>query len=161
MLAVNGSLNLKMGGPGFDFFGSRGGLEGFPVIESFREDGLRRMIYAHKVRMERTPIFGAFDCPDAGQAMPRRGRSTTALQALNLFNGQFVIEQCEVFAARVRAETGEEGQPAAQVARAFELALGRSPEPAEAAACEEVVRAHGLVTLCRVLYNSNEFLFLP
>ncbi len=77
MLAISGQLNLKMYGRGFDLFDKRGGLSGFKPIESFQADGLRRMIYAHKVRREREAVFGAFDCPDAGQSMARRRESTT------------------------------------------------------------------------------------
>jgi hypothetical protein len=39
--------------------------------------------------------------------------------------------------------------------------VGRAPEGAEAAACQRVVDEHGLATLCRVILNSNEFLFIP
>ena len=92
MLHVSGQLNLKMGGPGFNFFTSRGGLNGFPPVEKFTSKEFRRMIYAHKVRMEPVPVFGAFDCPDAGLPTPRRSQSTTAIQALNLFNSPFVID---------------------------------------------------------------------
>jgi len=77
MLAVSGRLNLEMGGRGFNLFKSRGGLAGFPPIDSFDAAGRRRMIYAHKVRMEQDDVFGAFDCPDAGQSMARRRQSTT------------------------------------------------------------------------------------
>ncbi len=159
ILQVSGALQLGMGGPGFDFFTSRGGLDGFPPVETFATDGLRRMIYAHKVRMEPAPIFGAFDCPDAGQAQAQRSRSTTAIQALNLFNGGFVIDQAECFAARVRTESGPGA--GAQVHRAFRLALARPPEPAEMEAARAAVELHGLEALCRSLFNSNEFLFLP
>ena len=86
MLAVSGRLNLKMEGRGFNLFDQRGGLSGFTPVESFTGDGLRRMIYAHKVRREREAVFGAFDCPDAGQSTARRRESTTPIQALNLFN---------------------------------------------------------------------------
>lgn len=161
ILAVSGELNLKMGGPGFNFFGSRGGLSGFPIIESFKDDGLRRMIYAHKVRMERAPIFGAFDCPDAGQTMARRQSSTTAIQALNLFNGQFVLDQADAFAARVQSEIDIVPAHEPYVERAFELALGRKPNKNELTVSVAVVKEHGLSTLCRVLFNCNEFLFLP
>ena len=130
-------------------------------IESFNNDGLRRMIYAHKVRMERAPIFGAFDCPDAGQTMPRRRQSTTAIQALNLFNGAFVIDQAAAFATRVRSEAGDASTAEKQVTRAYQLAFGRHPSEAEAESSRALVNAHGLAALCRVLYNSNEFLFLP
>ncbi len=159
LLAVNGQLNLEMGGPGFDFFKTRGGLSGFPPVETFGPPELRRMIYSHKIRMEPVPVFGAFDCPDAGQAMPRRSSSTTAIQALNLFNSPFVTEQAQVFASRIESEQPD--SVANQVDRAFRLALGRPPHANEKAASLSVAQTHGLATVCRVLFNSNEFLFLP
>ncbi len=159
MLAVSGELNLAMGGPGFDFFRQRGGLSGFVPVENFPASGLRRMIYAHKIRMESTPVFGPFDCPDAGQSTPRRDRSTTAVQALNLFNSPFVAQRAERFAARVEREVGAGAE--SQVVRAFALALGRPPAASEREASVKAVESAGLATLCRVLLNSNEFLFLP
>ena len=158
MLAVSGELNLKMGGRGFDFFKSRGGLTGFPPVDDFKSDGFRRMIYAHKIRMEKTPVFGAFDCPDAGQPMPGRGQSTTAIQALNLFNSPFVIERANEFAARVKQD--RPNNLTAQIERAFQLALERGPNQAESKKALETCNQHGLETLCRVLFNSNEFLFI-
>jgi hypothetical protein len=100
--------------------------------------------------MERAPVFGAFDCPDAGRATPRRSQSITAIQALNLFNSQFIIDQAEIFAAR-----------AGDIRTAYQLAFGREPSESELAASAATVAEHGLATLCRVLLNSNEFLFLP
>ncbi len=159
MLAVSGKLNLKMGGRGFDLFNNRGGLSGFNPVESFSGDGLRRMIYAHKVRREREAVFGAFDCPDAGQSTARRRESTTPIQALNLFNSRFTIEQADAFAGRVRTEAGED--IARQIRRAYQLALSRNPSVAELSDVRPIVAAHGLPTLCRALFNSNEFLFVP
>src|SRR5436190_709023 len=159
ILAVSGKLNLKMYGRGFDLFNNRGGLSGFKPVESFSGDGLRRMIYAHKVRREREAVFGAFDCPDAGQSTARRRESTTPIQALNLFNSRFTLEQADAFAIRVKAEVGDDS--AKQIRRAYELALSRNPSSAELADARPVVSAHGLHTLCRALFNSNEFLFLP
>ena len=159
MLVVSGTLNSKMYGRGFDLFDKRGGLSGFIPVESFKGDGLRRMIYAHKVRREREAVFGAFDCPDAGQSTARRRDSTTPIQALNLFNSRFTLEQSEAFAARVEKEAGTE--PTAQVQRAYELALDRSPTRDETTEALPVVQAHGVAVLGRVLFNSNEFLFLP
>ncbi|MAT48082.1 MAG: hypothetical protein CMO35_11740 [Verrucomicrobiaceae bacterium] len=159
VLAVSGNLNLRMGGPGFNFFKSRGGLSGFPIVETFSGEGLRRMIYSHKVRMERAPVFGAFDCPDAGQATPIRSRAVTALQALNLFNSKFMVDQSNVFAARIQKEAGPD--PGKQVDHAFRLAYNRAPRPGERKRCEETVSAHGLSTLCRAILNSNEFVFMP
>ena len=161
MLQVSGSLNLIMGGAGFDFFKTRGGLSGYPPVEQFGAEGMRRMIYAHKVRMERVPVFGAFDCPDAGQPMPRRNQSTTAIQALNLFNSPFVMQQAEVLAGKIKAEFPLEASTAQLVHQAFERTLGRSPGPKERNGAIALVDAEGLPMLCRVLFNSNEFLFIP
>ncbi|MEK6235596.1 MAG: DUF1553 domain-containing protein, partial [Planctomycetales bacterium] len=159
MLAVSGRLNLKMGGPGYNLFNKRGGLSGFLPVKSFTGDGLRRMIYAHKVRRERDAVFGAFDCPDAGQSTARRQESTTPIQALNLFNSRFTLDQAEAFADRVQNEAG--GEVAEQIKAAWRLALTREPTPEELADAEPVVQSHGLATLCRVLFNSNEFLYSP
>jgi hypothetical protein len=159
ILAASGRLDLKMGGPGYDLFNQRGGLSGFVPVETFQGDGLRRMIYAHKVRRETEAVFGAFDCPDAGQSTGRRRESTTPIQALNLFNSRFTLEQSEAFAARVRLEAG--GDIAAQIRLAWQLTLCREPSAAELSETEPVVRQYGLVTLGRALFNSNEFLFLP
>ena len=159
MLAVSGRLNLKMGGKGYDLFDSRGGTGGFRPITTFKEEGLRRMIYAYKVRMEREAVFGAFDCPDAGQSQPRRRQSTTPIQALNLFNSRFTAEEALAFASRVEREAGDD--VADQVRRVWHLALHREPSSEESAEAAALVTRHGLPTLCRVVYNSNEFLFLP
>ncbi len=163
MLAISGQLNLKMYGRGFDLFDQRGGLSGFKPIETFREEGLRRMIYAHKVRREREAVFGAFDCPDAGQSTSRRRESTTPIQALNLFNSQFTLDQSAAFAQRViRAvdQRDARGVPD-QVRMAYRLALSRLPNQDELKSACDVVAEHGLQPLCRALLNCNEALFLP
>jgi len=159
ILMISGQLNLQMGGRGFDLFDRRGGLTGFNPVESFNNEGLRRMIYAHKVRRERDAVFGAFDCPDAGQSAPGRQESTTPIQALNLFNSRFVIEQAAALAARIQADAGEGLSP--QIERAYQLVLSRRPSAEEVADARAVIAEHGLPTLCRALFNCNEFLFIP
>jgi len=159
MLAVSGKLNLKMFGVGYNLFDQRGGLSGFNPIESFTEEGQRRMIYAHKVRRESEAVFGAFDCPDAGQSTAVRIESTTPIQALNLFNSRFTLDQAEAFAERVGREAG----PAAEdrVKHAYRLALLRDPASDELAESLPIVTDFGVAVLARALFNSNEFLFVP
>jgi hypothetical protein len=159
MLAVSGQLNLKMHGRGYNLFDQRGGLSGFDPIEVFTRENQRRMIYAHKVRREPETVFGAFDCPDAGQSTATRRASTTPIQALNLFNSRFTLAQSEAFAARVKKEAGE--GLTQQVSHAYHLALSRQPSADEIRDALPVAGAHGLSSLCRSLLNSNEFLFLP
>ena len=159
MLTVSGELNRQRGGRGFDLFDQRGGLSGFKPVESFSAEGLRRMIYSHKVRREPESVFGAFDCPDAGQSTSRRRESTTPIQALNLWNSRFTLERSSAFARRVRQEAG--ARPQNQVQRAFLLALSRPATPAEEHEALEALRGQDLEVLCRALLNSNEFLFIP
>lgn len=159
MLAVSGQLNLQMYGRGFNLFDQRGGLSGFDPIETFTPDNQRRMIYAHKVRREPETVFGAFDCPDAGQSTSIRRASTTPIQALNLFNSRFTLAQAAAFASRVEKEAGSD--IARQITYAYQLALSRSPTREELDETIPVVTQHGTEPLCRALFNSNEFLFIP
>ena len=160
ILYVNGELNLSRGGPGFNFFTRRGGLNGFPPVEEFSAGGLKRMIYAHKVRMEKDSVFGAFDCPDAGQSLPRRRQSTTPIQALNLLNSRFVIDQSEAFAERVELESGK-SDPEEQVRAVWRHAYGRFPDDEEIKHALALINTYGLSSLCRAVYNSSEFLYIP
>ena len=116
------------------------------------------MVYQFKPRLQQDPTFGAFDCPDATQTAPRRTTSTTPLQALNLLNDPFLLDQGERFAARLRQEAGAAAPD--QVRRAFRLAFGREPSSAEEQAAEKLVQAHGLAAFCRALFNANEFVFV-
>jgi hypothetical protein len=84
-------------------------------------------------------------------------QTTTALQALTLSNNEFMLRQAEAMAARL--ETGD-GPQRAQVQRAFALALQRPATPAEARAAEALVAGQGLFALCRMLLNTNEFVYL-
>ena len=158
MLAVSGELDLGMYGRGYNLFNNRGGLTGFEPIEHFERQGLRRMIYAHKVRRERDGVFGAFDCPDAGQSTPRRRESTTPVQALNLFNSTFTLERAAALATRAKSDNDDISQ---QIQRVYRITLSRDPDADELREAEAVVLQHGLETLCRVIFNCNEFLFLP
>jgi hypothetical protein len=117
------------------------------------------MVYQFKPRLQQDGTFGAFDCPDATGAAPRRNTSTTPLQALNLLNDPFVLDQAERFADRVRREAGD--GVAEQVRRAFRLAFGRDPDASESSGGAGLARRHGLSALCRALYNANEFVYIP
>lgn len=159
MLAISGQLNLKMYGRGYDLFDKRGGLSGFNPVETSTLENQRRMIYAHKVRREPEAVFGAFDCPDAGQSTAARRASTTPIQALNLFNSRFTLDQSAAFAVRVKKEAGDD--IAQQIQRAYQLVLAREPTAGEQNDAMPIVKKHGLTVLCRALFNSNEFLFQP
>ena len=90
------------------------------------------------------------------QIIATSGWTTTALQALTLLNGSFILQQAGFFAERVEREAGS-----SRVRRAFELALGRKPSESEERAAESLVKSRGIRALCRALMNANEFLFIP
>lgn len=160
ILAVSGALDLTMGGPGFSVFKPNDNyVRVYEPKDEWGPDTWRRMIYMHRVRMEQPGVFGPFDCPDAGQPAPRRTRSTTAIQALSLFNSTFVIQQSQMFAQRLQKEVA--GGVDKQIEQAFLLAYGRLPTQAESEACIEVADEHGMAAVCRAIFNSNEFPFLP
>ncbi len=159
MLAMTGELRSEMYGRGFNLFDLRGGLSGFKPVETFSSDGMKRTIYAHKVRRERDAIFGAFDCPDAGQSTAKRRESTTPVQALNLFNSTFTLERAKAFAKRIQVESGTDSQ--AQIRVAYNIAMQREPTASELSTANEVVQTHGLEPLCRALFNCNEVIFVP
>jgi hypothetical protein len=160
ILFVSGVLDLKMGGPGFSpFKPTQHHVRVYVPKEREGPEDWRRMVYMTKVRMEHDAIFGAFDDPDAGLVCPKRSRSTTPIQAFNLLNSDFMMQQSELFAKRLKREAGE--QFADQVSLGFRLVFGRAPDAAESVAGLKLVRAHGLPALCLALFNANEFVFIP
>ena len=86
-------------------------------------------------------------------------RSTTPLQALNLLNSPFVVEQTKLIAQRAQADSN--GNLAREITQCFQLLLNREPTADELAICSKVARDESLAIVCRALVNSNEFVFLP
>lgn len=159
ILAVSGNLDDRMGGPGFDLFEPNGNY--VKVYQSRRNFGpaeWRRMVYQAKPRMQLDDTFGQFDCPDAGQIAPKRTTSTTALQALNLLNSPFLLQQSDTLARRIQVEVGDDSRR--QVARLFELLFLRSPHAEELTDAAALVQSHGLAALCRAMLNANEFFYV-
>ena len=60
----------------------------------------RRSIYLYNKRSVRLPLLAAFDQPDDMTSCPVRPVSTHALQALSLFNSDFMQEQSQGFRRR-------------------------------------------------------------
>jgi hypothetical protein len=54
----------------------------------------------------------------------------------------------------------QESDPARRIDAACLCALGRLPTPAERAALAAHAARHGLAQACRVLFNTNEFIFV-
>jgi len=159
ILAASGRLNDQMHGKGFDFYDVPESTFGdYVPKEEFEPAGWRRMVYGTRIRLMRPGIFGAFDCPDAGQMAPKRSRSTTPVQSLGLFNSRFVNRQAEFLAQRAREAVGQDRRR--QVEAMVGWTLGRRPEPEEESILIGLAREFGIEQVGRVLMNSNEFVFL-
>jgi len=159
MLAVSGALDLRMGGPGFSLMDIvEENVMHYFAKEKFTPAEFRRMVYQFRIRQTTDSVFSSFDCPDGGQVMPKRSRSNTPLQALNLFNSTFVLQQAGLLAERLHTEAGD--TPEAQVDRAYALFYGRPPDDWERAQSASFIRVEGLPSFCRALYNTSEFLFV-
>ena len=160
ILSVCGSLDLRMGGPGFNVFNVQmENVRHYFQKESFGPAEWRRMVYMTKFRQEQDGIFGAFDCPDGSQTMPKRAISTSPLQAFNLLNSQFMLQQATILQERIKRRWPADST--AQARQAFWLVLARTPTRAEADSAKKLISEHGLQALCRALLNANEFLFIP
>ncbi|HEY1376124.1 MAG TPA: DUF1549 and DUF1553 domain-containing protein [Gemmataceae bacterium] len=163
ILAVSGRLDRRMGGPSDQQFTSRPGVEGRPVVVDYaayqwdRPEGHRRSVYRFAFRTLADPFVECLDGADAAQLTPVRNVSVTGPQALALLNNDFVLTHSKALAALLE---GRANRPRRQVELACERVWGRPPTAAERAEFVRFVRQYGLANVCRVLFNSNEFLFV-
>ncbi len=162
ILQITGRLDLCMGGPSDYQFDLKPGIHVTPKVDYTKFDvdspaGQRRGIYRFLFRTLPDPFMDALDCPAGDQLTPARNASVTVQQALALWNNAFVVRQSEHLAERL---TKEAGTPEGRVERAFELILGRPCTRAERSEFVEHARRHGLASSCRLLFNSNEFMFV-
>jgi hypothetical protein len=117
------------------------------------------------------PLLTAFDFADTTQPCVQRNVTTVAPQALALLNNDFVHQQSEALASRVEKEAAADLP--SRIERAWWLAMGRAPAPAEldAATAHVVAQAarigkaesaehQAFVSLCHVLLNTNEFIYV-
>jgi hypothetical protein len=159
ILQTSGKLDDRIGGPGFSFFEpNENYVRVYTPRQEWSPESFRRMIYGTVIRQRVDGVFGAFDCPDAGQIAPRRTSSVTPLQALNLLNSSFIMFQANAFAERLKREVGEKTER--QIHRAFELAFQRDPAEQEITASLKLIHDGGLPLFCRALFNANEFIYL-
>lgn len=155
ILKASAKLDETIGGRSFRIHNVKKTYSQWEVVDNYGPQTWRRMLYQERMRRVDDQIFTAFDFPDCGQVRDKRPVSTTPLQALNLMNSPFVIDQSQHLADRAIAEAGDDKE--AQVKRAFELLLARAPTADEL----EVTKDLELLIVCRSLINSNEFAFLP
>jgi len=162
VLATSGALNLAIGGKAV-----RPPLPDALVKSTIynvwknQEDGpevWRRSLYVYRKRGMAFPMFEVFDMPDPNFSAGRRSISTVPTQALTLINNEFVLNQAQLFANRVKKEAGDD--PVQQIQLAYRIALSRPPDDIELAVATDLVGSHSLTDLTHVLLNLSEFLYM-
>ena len=162
VLSASGQLNLKMGGPADQQFRQSKGPQSTPelnygVFDWDSPAGKRRSIYRYVWRGIADPFMEAVDFPDLGLLSPARGVSSSSLQSLSLFNNNFILAASQAMAKQLESLTpGIEGQVTECVWRFW----NRAPSAQEIEELSGFAKQHSLAELCRVLMNSNEFLFV-
>jgi hypothetical protein len=162
VLRMSGQLDLTMGGPGVEqFVGISGKLAttlDYNAYDWNQPSAKRRSIYRLVWRTIPDPFMEALDFPDLGILAPKRGQSLSALQSLAIFNNNFVLHGSEWIGQRVQKEHPDDART--QATRAVQLIWQRSPDAEEVKRFVDYIEQHGITAFCRVLLNSNEFLFL-
>ena len=182
LLVASEELSLRLGGPSVAPEIAPDALEGLSQKDkawqaSPEAEQRRRSVYLFAKRSLLLPLLTVFDFADTTLPCARRESSIVPTQALALLNNAFAHRKSEAMAARVERECGPRAQPC--IVRAFELAFGRAPDREESEAARRHIevqerrfreravdgatrdpRRDALASLCHVLLNSNEFLFV-
>lgn len=164
ILEVSGLLNRELDGRGFTDYHETflNGTTYFDPFDPVGPEFHRRSVYRFLPRGANQGLLDTFDCPDPAAAAPRRSMTTTPIQALALWNNDFVFRMAEALTARVSAEVpGPDRDPSVldrRIARAWQLAFQRDPRPSERGPARDLVATYGFRALGRALFNANEFL---
>lgn len=175
LLQVSGDLNLKMGGESFYPSLAPEVLEGFSRKSSAwtpspDKDQLRRSIYMISKRHLLIPFMKAFDFPSSEKPCGNRNRTTVVSQSLAMLNNQFIHLRSSNLA---RALIHDHGGDEEAIFNAWKQIFSREPRPHELKASlqhyhkqqshfseKDNSRLLALSSVCHVLINSNEFLYI-
>ncbi len=163
ILATTGALNAKMFGEPVVPQLSREEMDGmrdpsqWPITADPAEHN-RRSVYLFVKRSFRNPMMEVFNSPDASASCARREESTVAPQSLAMMNGEFLTTSAARFAERLQKEAGAD--PAAQIAAAWRIALGRAPDAEEKRRALAYASNAGLERLCLLVLNLSEAIYV-
>ncbi len=160
VLAVSGQLDYTMGGPSaeqFFFKDDHSPIYDYARFDFTSPEARRRGVYRFLVRSVQDPFMESLDCADPSLLVDRRSSTLTAVQALALLNDPLMVQQSEHFATRLRAHGTD---PRRQIEYAYRLALARPPSTEETRILADYAGRRGTANLARLIFNSNEFLFV-
>lgn len=158
VLSVAGQLNTQYGGPPYrDFETFSNNSQFYSPVDPDTRDACRRTVYRTWIRSGRNPFLDTFDCPDPSATAPKRAVTITPIQSLAMMNNSFVLRMANRFAQRLEKEAAS---PPAQIRRMCLHAWGRAATNEEIEQFSQFAKQHGLSALCRVVLNSNEFIYV-
>jgi hypothetical protein len=164
VLAASGRLNPEMFGlpifpPLPDDIAERVKFNNSKWATDHGPEGRKRSLYIYQQRTLTMPFMQTFDGLVCEDTMPRRQTSVTPLQALAMYNSEFVNTEARHFAKRIAQEAGDD--PEKRVARAVAIAFGREATTEEIAQLKRYAGSEEkLVGLARILYNASEFVYV-
>lgn len=159
MLHVAGVLNLQMGGPGFRLYEyQQDNVATYVPLGQHGPETYRRSVYHQNARASVVDLMTEFDQPDCAFGAPRRSETTTPLQALTTLNHSFTLDMASALANRLKNDSAD--NLSGQIKRAFQLCYGRPPTTSELERCRHHVKRYGLPSLCRVLFNTSELIYV-
>jgi hypothetical protein len=164
MFQVSGRLDFRMGGPGDRQFDLKPGIHVTPMVDYAKFDrdseaAGRRSLYRFLFRTLPDPFMDALDCPAGDQLTPVRTSGITVQQALALWNDELVLRQSGHFAATLQREFPGADE-SVRIGAAVERTFARLATADETRLLTQYASRHGLAAACRLLFNSNEFIFV-
>ena len=171
MLQVAGTLNLKMGGlpvyPPIDPTLRSDTFQGmnWPIVPDDAASW-RRSVYVKVKRSLIFPQLEVFDCPEITASVAARNSTTTPLQALTLLNDPLVVTQSLRMAADLESRFGPTkgatlATTQAVAASIYNRVFQRNPTRKEVGVAVDVIRTQGLARFCQLIFNLNEFVYIP
>jgi Protein of unknown function (DUF1553)/Protein of unknown function (DUF1549)/Planctomycete cytochrome C/Concanavalin A-like lectin/glucanases superfamily len=159
ILVASGQLNPAGGGPSFrPFTTTEFNATFYTPIDSPEPEFNRRTVYRINVNSGKDPMLDSFDCPDPSVKTPRRGVTTTPLQALELMNNSFIQRQAQHLAER--AMQSAKNEIGGAIEAAYQMTIGRIPNDEELNRARLVAKERGIVSVCWALFNSTEFIYV-
>lgn len=173
ILAVDGSLNLSLGGPAVFAPMPKAVLATSSKPhdawgKSSADDEVRRSLYIKVKRSLLHPMLSMHDFADTDQSCPVRFATTVPTQALTMLNSEFINERAAAFANRLQTE--EPKSLDKQVTLALRLVMQREPKAVEVKrgtsfindlrTSEKVEADEALKLFCLLALNLNEFVYL-
>jgi len=169
ILAVNGQLDLSVGGPprlmiderdNKPTMGSQVGSLHPPPAQAPGEVNNRRTVYGYVSRTVLDGMLSLFDFPNPNAPSEQRTVTTVPLQRLFLLNSRWMIRQSESLAKRLRDQGS--GEEKSMIRQAYQILYNRDPDEDEVLWGQDFLKsgADAWTRYAQTLLSANEFLYV-